>query len=277
MLELPEAMVVVEQINQTLKGKRIMNVNANQFPHKFAWFNGDPQNYHNLLTNKIIEKAAAYGGMVEITAGDAKILLGDGVNLRFYATGEKLPDKHQLQVEFDDFSSLIGSVQMYGGLWAFPDGEFNNPYYLVAKGKIPPFSEQFNYDYFISLLKDQKLKLKSLSAKAFLATEQRIPGLGNGVLQDILWTAKIHPKRKMVTVSDEELHNMFKALKSVLSEMMLKGGRDTERDLFGCPGGYKTILSKNTVDKPCPNCGTTIIKEAFLGGSIYYCKGCQLP
>lgn|GEM_PF-2077218 len=30
--------------------------------------------------------------------------------------------------------------------------------------------------------------------KAFLATEQRIPGLGNGVLQDILWTARIHPK-----------------------------------------------------------------------------------
>jgi formamidopyrimidine-DNA glycosylase len=43
-----------------------------------------------------------------------------------------------------------------------------------------------------------------LSAKAFLATEQRIPGLGNGVLQDILFTAGIHPKRKMAAISEEE-------------------------------------------------------------------------
>lgn len=276
MLELPEAAVVSEQINQELKGKRIMNVNTNHSPHKFAFFNGDPQGYHGLLAEKTIEKAAAYGGMVEIAAGDARIVLGDGVNLRYYAAGEKLPDKHQLQVEFEDFSSLIGSVQMYGQLWAFQAGQFDNPYYLVAKRKTSPLTEQFDYNYFSSILNDEKITLKSLSAKAFLATEQRIPGLGNGVLQDILWTARIHPKRKMVTLSDGELHNMFKAVKSVLSEITLKGGRDTERDLYGCPGGYQTILSKNTAAKPCPVCGTIIKKEAYLGGSIYYCKSCQV-
>ncbi len=275
MLELPEATVVSEQINKTIQDKRIMNVNTNHSPHKFAWFYGDTQNYHKLLTEKLIEGATACGGMVEISAGDARILLGDGVGLRYYAAGEKLPDKHQLQIEFDDFSSLVGSVQMYGGLWAFPDGRFDNPYYQLAKQKISPLNEQFDYVYFCSLLENEKLKAKSLSAKAFLATEQRIPGLGNGVLQDILWTARIHPKRKMASLSEEELNNMFKAVKSVLSEMTASGGRDTEKDLYGCPGGYKTILSKNTVDKPCPVCGTVIRKEAFLGGSIYYCGGCQ--
>ncbi len=95
-----------------------------------------------------------------------------------------------------------------------------------------------------------------MTAKAFLATEQRIPGLGNGVLQDILWTAKIHPK-------------------SIIAEMAALGGRDTERDLFGQWGGYKTILSKNTVGQPCPACGSDIRKEAFLGRAIYYCEGCQ--
>jgi formamidopyrimidine-DNA glycosylase len=57
--------------------------------------------------------------------------------------------------------------------------------------------------------------------------------------------------------------------------MTEQGGRDTERDLFGCFGGYKTILSKNTVDTPCLVCGTVIKKEPFMGGSIYYCPGCQ--
>jgi formamidopyrimidine-DNA glycosylase len=273
MLELPEAVVLAEQISNDLNGKRIINVYANRSPHKFAWFYGDPQDYQNLLIEKSIESAVSYGGMVEITAGKARIVFSDGVNLRYFAADEKLPAKHQLQIEFEDSSSLVGSVQMYGGLWVFPDGQFDNRYYEIAREKPSPLKDRFGYEYFASLLPGEKLK--SLSAKAFLATEQRIPGLGNGVLQDILWTARIHPKRKMTALSDEELHNVFNAVKSVLNEMVAGGARDTERDLYGFPGGYQTILSKNTAGMPCPACGTAINKEPYMGGSIYYCQLCQ--
>lgn len=114
-----------------------------------------------------------------------------------------------------------------------------------------------------------------MSAKVFMATEQRIPGLGNGVLQDILWKSKIHPRRKMESLSDSEIDCMYESIRCVLKDMALKGGRDTEKDLFGSTGGYMTVLSKNTVDMPCPVCGTHIKKEAYMGGSIYYCGGCQ--
>jgi formamidopyrimidine-DNA glycosylase len=57
--------------------------------------------------------------------------------------------------------------------------------------------------------------------------------------------------------------------------MTARGGRDTELDLFGNPGGYITVLSKNTVDKPCPRCAAIIRKESYLGGAIYFCPGCQ--
>ncbi|MZP54386.1 MAG: endonuclease VIII, partial [Bacteroidales bacterium] len=40
-------------------------------------------------------------------------------------------------------------------------------------------------------------------------------------------------------------------------------------------GKYKTLLSKNTANKPCPVCGDTIRKEAYLGGAVYYCPSCQ--
>jgi len=273
MLELPEAVVIAEQVGTVLRGKRIESVTANRSPHKFAWFYGDPGGYNSLLRGNAIEGAVPCGGMVEIWAGPACILLGDGVSLRYFPAGERLPSKHQLLIEFDDSSSLVGSVQMYGGLWAFPAGEFDNQYYLVAKQKPSPLTDEFDYAYFGSLLEGEKLE--SLSAKAFLATGQRIPGLGNGVLQDILWAARIHPRRKVATLSDEELRILFRSVKSVLHDMAARGGRDTERDLYGRPGGYETVLSKNTVDKPCPVCGTTIRKAAYLGGSIYYCEGCQ--
>ena len=114
-----------------------------------------------------------------------------------------------------------------------------------------------------------------LSVKGLLATEQRIPGLGNGVLQDILFNARINPKAKVNTLNDKDKEALFNLVKSTLREMTDKKGRDTEQDFLGQPGGYHTILCKNTVNKPCPVCGTLIKKEAYMGGSVYYCPKCQ--
>ena len=93
MLELPEAITIAGQINNTVCGKRITNVIAAQSPHKFAWFYKDPQNYHELLSGKALGKAVGYGGMVEIRADDAIMLFGDGVSLRYHGVGEQRPQK----------------------------------------------------------------------------------------------------------------------------------------------------------------------------------------
>jgi formamidopyrimidine-DNA glycosylase len=271
-IELPEAAVLARQINETIVGKKIKNVIAAHTPHKLAWYFGDPQEYKRLLANKVISVATSYGGQVEITAGKVKLLFSDGLNLRYCSRGDKRSDKHQLLLEFDDGSCLVGWVQMYGGLSAFPEGENDNKYYLIAKEKPSPLSGNFDEDYFKSLFDEGTTKL---SLKAFLATEQRIPGLGNGVLQDILFNAKMHPKKKAGTLSAADQRVLFDSIKNTLSEMTTKGGRDTENDLFGKPGAYRTRLSKNTVGQPCPICGTLIQKEAYMGGSIYYCVECQ--
>ncbi len=273
MLEFAEAKVVSDQLNEVVRGKRIVNVIAGQSPHKFAFFNGDPGNYNEMMKGKTITGAAPNGGQLELQIEDYHLVLGDGVALQYHGKDAKKPVKHQLLIELEDGSALTASVQMYGFLWCFKEGEFENPYYLVAKEKPSPMLEEFNYEYFKDMMSVPGMD--KLSAKAFLATEQRIPGLGNGMLQDILYNAGIHPKRKLQTISETEKRSMFTSIKTTLSDIINKGGRDTEKDLFGKSGGYQTKLSKNTVDKPCPVCGTNILKEAYLGGSIYYCSRCQ--
>ena len=272
MIELPEASSIAQQLNEIVIGKRIMNVVVAQHPHKFAWYHGDPQSYHTLLYGKAIDKAVSHGGLIEIMVGDARVLLGDGVNLRYFHEGEELPSKHQLHIEFEDNSSIIAAVQMYGGLWAYPEGQNTNTYYLIAKEKPNPLYEGFNEAYFRSVMSQGT---KGLSLKAFLATEQRIPGLGNGVLQDILFNAKLHPKKKLSTLTEADTGILFYSIKATLAQMAIGGGRDTERDLFGCLGGYRTILSKNTLDEQCNICGDVIKKENYMGGSIYFCPTCQ--
>ena len=55
MIELPEAAVIARQVNQALVGKQVARATANQSPHKFAWYTGDPALYHSLLAGKTIE------------------------------------------------------------------------------------------------------------------------------------------------------------------------------------------------------------------------------
>lgn len=271
MIELPEASVIAGQVAETLGGKRITRAVANASPHKFAWYTGDPAQYQGLLADRTIRDATAYGNHVEIHADD--LLLVISTPCKYHAPGERPPQKHQLYLEFDGGSAVSCTVQMWGAMMCFREGEESGlPDYALARQKPSPLSAAFDRAYFGSLIDDQTPKL---SAKAFLATEQRIPGLGNGVLQDILWTARIHPRSKLGDLSGPEIDGMYQAVKDVLAEMTARGGRDTERDLFGRPGGYKTILSKNTIDTPCPACGTAIRKEPYLGGAIYYCAECQ--
>jgi formamidopyrimidine-DNA glycosylase len=162
---------------------------------------------------------------------------------------------------------------MYGGICCFNDGEYDNKYYTIAKEKPSPITDDFTEKYFAKLISNQELS--KLSVKAFLATEQRIPGLGNGVLQDILFNVKIHPKSKISKLSSDDTKNLFNSIKNTLIKMANENGRDTEKDLNGNNGNYVTQLSKNTYSKPCTICGSIIQKTSYLGGTIYYCSSCQ--
>lgn len=273
MLELPEAVVVAQQMNETVKGKKVLNVTAAHTPHKFAWYTGNPSEYHSLLSGKTVGQTTACASNLEIQIDDRILMIGAGLCPRYHGVSEAYPKKHQLLVEFEDGSALSATVQMWGGMFCFPKGESGGfTDYQYAKIRPSLLSSGFNKAYFDSLFDEATDKL---SLKAFLATEQRIPGLGNGVLQDILFNAKMHPKKKVNTLSVEDKDVLFHAIKSTLSEMTIHGGRDTERDFFNCLGGYKTILCKNTVGKPCPVCKSIIQKEAYMGGSIYVCEECQ--
>ncbi|MGI5916672.1 MAG: endonuclease VIII [Anaerolineae bacterium] len=271
MIELPEAIVIARQITETVSGKRIARAVANASPHKFAFYSGDPAEYGDRLSGKTVGGAQGVGPHIQFTADD--MMLSISAPIRYHERDAKRPGKHQLLIEFDDGTAISAGAQMWGGFFCFPiGGQSGYPDVDNAHKSPSPLTDAFDRTYFDTLFDE---KTPNLSAKAFLATEQRIPGLGNGVLQDILWAARIHPKRRMSELPAERIDAMYSSVKEVLAAMTAQGGRDTERDLFGHPGGYRTILSKNTVGGPCPACGALIEKQAYLGGSIYFCPGCQ--
>ena len=268
MIELPEAINLAKQMRETVRGKTVSAVYPPSSPHKFCWFNHEPEEYQALLAGHTVTGAAGFGIFSELEFdGGVRLCFNDGVNPRFIRKEEVRPKKYQLLLEFTDGSAIAFTVAMYGSI-SCHSGDYDNEYYRKSIESISPLTEEFDEGYFKELLASVK---PAMSVKAFLATEQRMPGLGNGCLQDILFQAGIHPKRKVSSLSDCEKNVLWAQVKTVLQTMTEQGGRDTEKDLFGNPGGYQTLMSKNTWASGCPACGGEIVKETYLGGAVYYC------
>jgi formamidopyrimidine-DNA glycosylase len=273
MIEIPEAVALARQIDEALHGETVCETVAGHTPHKFAWYSGDVDEYPAMLTGRAIEGAYALAGRVEIVIGDHLLDVCEGAALRFYPPSTPLPAKHQMLLKLGSGAALVGTVAMYGAFLCFRPGEMDHDSLYAASSQAPsPLGEGFDRAHFDGLMGEQGQRL---SAKAFLATEQRIPGLGNGVLQDILFNARINPRRKMGTLSEDEKAALFGSVKATLREMAEAGGRDTERDLYGNPGGYATKMSRLTLGLGCPACGGQVVKQAYLGGSVYCCPECQ--
>lgn len=273
MIEIPESLTLAKQLNEALKDRAISGVIPWHSPHKLAFIKGDPVSYGELFKGKTFEQAYGFGSWVEMKFEDSIFAVSEGTGLFYTKEEKKLPQKHQMLFTFDDGSFVCAYVKMYGALVGAKAGEYDNQYYLVAREKPSVFSEEFTAGYFKAIMGDEEVQ--KLSLKAFLATKQRIPGLGNGVLQDILFNSKIHPKEKVKNTSRKQREFLYRAIVSTLSEMTEKGGRDTEKDLLGNEGKYPTRMSRNTVGKPCDICKTSIEKASYMGGSIYFCPTCQ--
>lgn len=273
MIEIPEARNISKDLRNEILGKTVVDISGNFTDHKFTFYYKDPNKYKDFLIGKKVTDIIDRNYYVEIEFEDYVLTMRDGANIRFYDNRSDYPEKSKLLIEFNDGSFINVTTSMYSFISVFKKSNgMNNEYYNLEMTRVGVMDKEFTYDYFKSLINE---KTEKLSLKAFLATEQRILGIGNGVVQDILFNAKMFPKRKINTLNDEELKGLYNSTVKTIKEMIEKGGRDTEKNIYNEPGSYKTILSNKTYKNGCPMCHGEIKKEQYLGGSIYYCPNCQ--
>ena len=194
MIELPEALTYKRELEEFTVGKVVDKVLGPSSPHKFCWFNGEPACYHEHMAGRRVCGAGAFGIYAELELEDGvRLAFNDGVSVRLMGPKDRRPARYQLMVDFTDGYTLVFSVSMYGGIICH-SGNYDNEYYVKSRESVSPLSSLFDREYFQGLISGVK---PSASAKAFLATEQRIPGLGNGCLQDILFRAGLNPRKKL--------------------------------------------------------------------------------
>ena len=191
----------------------------------------------------------------------------------YHQSGSKLPKKYHLTITFEDDAFFTVTTQMWGAMELYEEGKEQEREY-VKDMRPTPVEPEFTFDYFNALI-EELAGGKKRSVKSLLTQDQIIPGLGNAIAQDIMFHAALHPKHPIRELSEEQVHALYNAILNTVQEVIEKGGRYDEYDLYNQRGGYVRLMDKNAVGRPCPTCGGAIEKINYLGGACYLCSNCQ--
>ncbi|MDO8574711.1 MAG: DNA-formamidopyrimidine glycosylase [bacterium] len=137
-----------------------------------------------------------------------------------------------------------------------------------------PLKPGFQFYEFKSLIIKKRGVIKKV-----LMDQNVISGIGNIYADDILFTAKIHPLKKVEKLSEKELKTIFSATLTILKKAVKLRGTSTSdyRDTAGKKGGYGNIrLVYQREGEKCPNKCGGIIKRIKIGNrSAHFCPACQ--
>jgi formamidopyrimidine-DNA glycosylase len=180
-----------------------------------------------------------------------------------------LPEKRRLIFDFSDGSCLSVNFWWFGYAHYLPPGPLEAHEQIA---KLGPNVLDVSREQFHEMVHGQKG-----SGKTFLLDQTRLAGIGNAYVHDILWLARIHPLRKLNTLSEDEVDALWQGIQDGLRPSLEKGGAFYEVSLRGEKGGFTMddIIVGYREGEPCRRCGTPIVKIKTGGTSSFICPTCQ--
>ena len=269
-LELPELTVLGRQMAKEIVGKKISKVEvANP-----KCLNIPPNRFHKTIIDKTIRSVESKGKWLFIKLDSDYVLLfnpGMGADVIHFKPSDRLPEKYQIKLVLEDQTGFTVRVWWFCYLHLMQANKLGE-HKLVGKLGINPLDKDFTLSRFKLLLAK-----KGGNIKTFLLDQKNIAGIGNVYVQDMLFKAKIHPKRKISSLTNREIEALYKSMKSGLNNSIRLGGLAYEKDFYGNKGRYGADQFKIAYKpgKPCPVCRTTIQKIKTGSTSSFICPSCQ--
>jgi len=277
-IELPETKILSEQMNKALQGKRIKTYHLKDYERlqRIGFLNKDINSF-NMLVNGGIRSIISRGNAILIKLdNEVNLLLNPeyGGKIFYHIDDATISDKFHLKIDFSDDTALTVRLTSMGGIHVLKNGDLKHSYIFQRDfnpNLLSPLDEEFNFPLFSELMDSNNRMLKSV----LVGKEAIMVGLSNSAFQDIIFRARLHPKRKAASLSVDERLALYNAIKLVIDERVRLNGKDQFFDLYGDQGNYTSTMGPNMKQKPCSECGTTIEKLSVGGGQVYFCPKCQ--
>jgi formamidopyrimidine-DNA glycosylase len=188
-----------------------------------------------------------------------------------------LPDKStRVTFTFSDGAHLFFNDQRkFGWIKLIPTLEVPNIDFMKKVGP-EPLEDDFTSEEFA----ERFARRAGTTIKAAILDQSVIAGVGNIYADESLWEAKIHPARKVSTITLLEFKRLYEAVRHTMKLAIEKGG-STDRNYVDAEGKKGSYLSFAKVfrreGETCDRCGTEIIKFRVAGRGTHICPKCQRP
>lgn len=124
-----------------------------------------------------------------------------------------------------------------------------------------------------------RLLARRTAVKRALLDQGLLSGVGNIYADESLWAARIHPEQPTETLSRTRARLLLAEVGVVLLKALGEGGTSFDAQYVNVNGqsGYfsHSLNAYGQQGRPCPRCGTPIVREAFMNRSSHYCPHCQ--
>jgi formamidopyrimidine-DNA glycosylase len=150
------------------------------------------------------------------------------------------------------------NMRRFGGLWVAADeGEAS-----AVTGPLGPDAAELEREDFLALLERRRGGIK-----AALMDQRLVAGLGNLLVDEMLWTARIHPTTKVRSLSPRRRDALFEAMRTTLRKS-IPTGRVPPQD------GWLTGV-RDKRDARCPRCHSRLRTSTVAGRTSRWCPRCQ--
>lgn len=149
--------------------------------------------------------------------------------------------------------------------------------YLLPAGARPPGLEKVGVDVLSAAFTREVFRALARSrrdqVKVFLMDKSALDAMGNAYADEVLWEARIHPKRMARNLSDAELDTLHDAVISVLAGAT----RTIAERKPALPEKVRDFLHvRGREQEPCDRCGTRLRTTGVHGHDAYFCPTCQV-
>jgi formamidopyrimidine-DNA glycosylase len=136
-----------------------------------------------------------------------------------------------------------------------------------------PLEEEFDVGYLQRAIGSRRAQIKPL-----LLDQKIVSGIGNIYADEILYDARLHPRRKANTLSEDEWEALYAAIRSNLAAGVEHRGTTVRlyKDVLDRPGehqNYLRVFEKH--GRPCPGCEGEVVREKVSGRPTHFCPACQ--
>jgi formamidopyrimidine-DNA glycosylase len=278
-VELPEAKILADQMNKELKDKRVKSYCLRDCEklQKIGFINKSTKDFDQLV-NREVKSVTSRGNTIHMRFDEEmNVLLSPeyGGEVFYHQSEAKIPEKFHVKIDFSDKTALTVRFTSMGGMRVLKDAELKDSYMFKRDFNpeiLSPLGEDFTFDRFSKLLRRNNRALKSV----LVGKDAVLVGLSNSAFQDIIYRAKLHPKRKASELNLSEHWALYDTIKLVLGERLRLGGKDQFLDLYQNRGRYVSAMGPNLRNKNCLVCGSLVQELSLGGGKVFVCPKCQV-